>query len=69
MKYYLIAGERSGDLHASNLIKCLKKEDPDFDFRGIGGDYMQDQGHGLDHPLQRYNSDGFSGGVKKNLYH
>jgi lipid-A-disaccharide synthase len=47
MKYYLIAGERSGDLHASNLIKCLKKEDPDFDFRGIGGDYMQDQGTDL----------------------
>jgi lipid-A-disaccharide synthase len=44
MKYYVIAGERSGDLHASNLIKSLKKEDPDFHFRGIGGDYMKDQG-------------------------
>jgi len=44
MKYFLIAGERSGDLHGSNLIKYLKKEDPDAEFRGIGGDYMSDQG-------------------------
>jgi len=44
MKYYFIAGERSGDLHASNLIKYLKKEDPDGEFRGIGGDYMSEQG-------------------------
>jgi len=44
MKYYLIAGERSGDLHGSNLIKELKKEDPDATFRGFGGDYMQDVG-------------------------
>jgi len=40
MKYYLIAGERSGDLHGSNLIKALRKEDPDALFRGFGGDYM-----------------------------
>ena len=44
MKYYLIAGERSGDLHGSNLIKALKKEDPDAIFRGFGGDYMKDTG-------------------------
>ena len=44
MKYYFIAGERSGDLHASNLIKYLKKEDPDGEFRGIGGDFMSEQG-------------------------
>lgn len=44
MKYYLIAGERSGDLHGSNLIKALKKEDPDAIFRGFGGDYMKDAG-------------------------
>ncbi|HEY4652402.1 MAG TPA: hypothetical protein VIG72_13355, partial [Pontibacter sp.] len=29
MKYYIIAGERSGDLHGSNLIKELRKKDPD----------------------------------------
>jgi lipid-A-disaccharide synthase len=44
MKYYLIAGERSGDLHGSNLIKALIKEDPDAVFRGFGGDYMKEAG-------------------------
>mgnify|MGYP002713085581 CR=1 FL=1 len=41
MKYYLIAGERSGDLHASNLMKALKQQDPSSEFRFFGGDYMQ----------------------------
>lgn len=41
MKYYLIAGEASGDLHASNLMAALKKEDPEADFRFLGGDLMQ----------------------------
>ncbi|MBR6590203.1 MAG: lipid-A-disaccharide synthase, partial [Bacteroidaceae bacterium] len=40
MKYYLIAGEASGDLHASNLMKALKSEDPEADFRFFGGDLM-----------------------------
>ena len=44
MKYYLIAGERSGDLHGSNLIKELKKKDPSGEFRGFGGDYMKEAG-------------------------
>jgi len=44
MKYYIIAGEASGDLHASNLIKGLKKTDPQANFRGWGGDLMQDSG-------------------------
>ncbi len=44
MKYYLVAGERSGDLHGSNLMKELKKQDPDAQFRGFGGDYMQQAG-------------------------
>ncbi|WP_026914545.1 lipid-A-disaccharide synthase [Christiangramia portivictoriae] len=44
MKYYIIAGEASGDLHASNLMKALKEEDPDADFRFWGGDLMQAQG-------------------------
>jgi len=44
MKYYLIAGERSGDLHASNLIHYLKKEDPEAEFRGIGGEFMKSKG-------------------------
>jgi lipid-A-disaccharide synthase len=41
MKYYLIAGERSGDLHASNLMKALKMQDNNAEFRFFGGDYMQ----------------------------
>ncbi len=44
MKYYLIAGEASGDLHGSNLIKELKKVDPGSDMRCWGGDKMQEAG-------------------------
>lgn len=44
MKYYIIAGEASGDLHAANLMKALKKEDPGADFRFWGGDLMQQEG-------------------------
>jgi lipid-A-disaccharide synthase len=44
MKYYLIAGERSGDLHASNLVEALKQQDPSGSFRGIGGNYMLQSG-------------------------
>jgi lipid-A-disaccharide synthase len=44
MKYYIIAGEASGDLHASNLMKALKKKDPEADFRCWGGDLMAKQG-------------------------
>ncbi len=44
MKYYIIAGEASGDLHAANLMKALKKKDPQADFRFWGGDLMQDVG-------------------------
>ena len=44
MKYFLIAGERSGDLHGSNLVKALRQEDPDANCRGFGGDYMAEAG-------------------------
>jgi lipid-A-disaccharide synthase len=47
MKYYLIAGEASGDLHGSNLMKALKIEDPQADFRIWGGDLMQEAGGDL----------------------
>ena len=40
MKYYLIVGEASGDLHASHLMTALKAEDPQADFRFFGGDLM-----------------------------
>jgi lipid-A-disaccharide synthase len=44
MRYFLIAGERSGDLHCGNLVKALRKHDPDAVMRGIGGDYMRESG-------------------------
>ncbi len=40
MKYFLIAGEASGDLHAAHLMQALQKEDPEADFRFYGGDMM-----------------------------
>ena len=40
MKYYLIVGEASGDLHASHLMQSLKVQDPEADFRFFGGDLM-----------------------------
>lgn len=47
MKYYVIAGEASGDLHASNLIKEIRLIDPNAQFRGFGGDLMENAGMSL----------------------
>src|SRR6056300_497717 len=44
MKYYIIAGEASGDLHGSNLMKALQTEDVNAQFRFWGGDLMQHVG-------------------------
>jgi lipid-A-disaccharide synthase len=44
MKYYVVAGEASGDLHAANLIKRIKERDTGAQFRAWGGDLMQQQG-------------------------
>ena len=44
MRYYLIAGEASGDLHASRLMRSLKKKDPKAEFRFFGGDLMAAEG-------------------------
>ena len=44
MKYYLIAGEASGDLHASHLMQALKQRDSEARFRYFGGDMMAAQG-------------------------
>ncbi len=61
MKYYLIAGEASGDLHASNLMKELKKRDADADFRCWGGDLMEAQGAKL---VKHYHELAFMGFVE-----
>lgn len=44
MKYYLVAGEASGDLHGANLMKALKDEDANAEFRYFGGDKMKAEG-------------------------
>lgn len=44
MKYYIVAGEPSGDLHASNLMQGIKKNDANAEFRYFGGDLMAAQG-------------------------
>jgi lipid-A-disaccharide synthase len=61
MKYYLIAGEASGDLHASNLMKALKKHDSQSVFCGFGGDLMAAQGLQL---TKHYRELDFMGFVK-----
>ena len=47
MKYYIIAGERSGDLHGGNLIKALKQQQPKAEIRCWGGDAMDAAGGDL----------------------
>lgn len=44
MRYYIIAGERSGDLHGGNLVKAIKKHDEAAAFRGFGGEYLKEAG-------------------------
>ncbi|EGV43403.1 lipid-A-disaccharide synthase [Bizionia argentinensis JUB59] len=58
MKYYIIAGEASGDLHGSNLMKALKNEDPYAEFRFWGGDLMQEVGGEL---VKHYKERSFMG--------
>ncbi|MFW6389136.1 MAG: lipid-A-disaccharide synthase [Marinilabiliaceae bacterium] len=75
MKYYIIAGEASGDLHASNLMRELKKRDPEADFRVWGGDLMAAQGGTL---VRHYRDTAYMGAwevlmnlrsIFKNLHH
>ena len=58
MKYFILAGEASGDLHASNLIRALQTEDAEATFVGMGGDKMRDAGCRL---LQDYRNMAFMG--------
>ena len=62
MKYYIIAGEASGDLHGSNLIKALKKEDASAQIRCWGGDLMQKSRRRIGQTLQGHGFYGVSGG-------
>lgn len=58
MKYYIVAGESSGDLHASNLIKAIREKDPEAQVRGCGGDLMRNAGAEL---LMHYKEMAFMG--------
>jgi lipid-A-disaccharide synthase len=44
MKYFILAGEKSGDLHGSNLIREIKQIDPKAEIKAWGGDGMQAEG-------------------------
>ncbi len=58
MKYFVIAGEASGDLHASNLIKQIKEQDKDAHFKFLGGDLMAEH---AGEPIIHYNQMAFMG--------
>jgi lipid-A-disaccharide synthase len=60
MKYYIIAGEASGDLHASNLVREIKKNDQEAVFRGWGGDLMNSQGVDIIKHIRDYSFMGFT---------
>lgn len=61
MRYYIIAGEASGDLHGSNLIKALRKQDPGAVIQAWGGDKMQAAGATL---VKHYRELAFMGFVE-----
>lgn len=61
MKYYIIAGEASGDLHGSNLIKAIRKQDSNAQIRAWGGDRMQSEGADL---VKHYRDLAFMGFVE-----
>lgn len=63
MKYYLIAGEPSGDLHGANLIEGLKQADPEAEFRFWGGDLMAEAGS-KDNLRKHYRETSFFGVVQ-----
>jgi len=65
MKYYIIAGEASGDLHGSNLMKALYKEDSDANIRFWGGNLMQNVGGTL---VKHYKELAFMGFIEV-LFH
>lgn len=60
MRYYLIAGEASGDLHGSNLMKGILKADPEAEFRFWGGDRMAEVG-GRENLAKHYKQTSFFG--------
>ncbi|TXF91159.1 lipid-A-disaccharide synthase [Neolewinella aurantiaca] len=66
MRYYLISGEPSGDLHGAHLIRAIRAEDPEAEFRAWGGDLMENAGATI---VKHYRDLAFMGVVQivKNL--
>ena len=65
MRYYIIAGEASGDLHAANLIEEIRLLDINAEFRGFGGDKMKEQGVEL---FKHYKETAYMGFVEVALH-
>ncbi len=60
MKYFLVVGERSGDLHASNLARSIRSEDPEADLVAYGGGYLAGAGVRILKHYEDYSFMGFS---------
>lgn len=59
MKFFVIAGEASGDMHGANLIKAIFKLQPEATFEGFGGERLQSAGMKLLRPMDKLNFMGF----------
>lgn len=68
MKYFLIAGEASGDLHASHLISALKERDSEAEFRFYGGDLMAAAAGTSGELLRHYNTLAYMGFIQVALH-
>ncbi len=58
-RYYIIAGEVSGDMHAANLVNAMKEMDSSIEFRGFGGELMQKAGVNISRSLDKLSLVGF----------
>lgn len=68
MKYFLIAGEASGDLHASHLISALRQQDPQAEFRFYGGDLMASAAGTAESLLRHYKTLAYMGFIQVALH-
>lgn len=59
MKFFVIAGEASGDMHGANLINAIKKLEPNAEFEGFGGERLEAAGMKLLRPMEKLNFMGF----------
>lgn len=60
MRFYVVAGEASGDVHAAGLIRAIKRQCPDAEFRGMGGDACAEAGMVLHRHFAQQNYMGFA---------